>query len=162
MSTTTNYTLNGGVRKVDLYIMGPYSFKESTLQLTKPTLASAGGGQVCAGIVKLAQKVVGVLLSYNLYYDLDWGTQLFPFILSGNGAQVHRLLPALMAGATAAVVAQIRGSEPFNLPDDERIGNFRMTDYTYDRLGGRVSVVLGVTSRSNEQISVVTPISIVP
>jgi len=160
--TTTNYTIDGVVRKVDLYAMGPFNFEYSEVQRTNPTLAVESGGRVCSGIVKLAQKVVNTILAYNVYYDFDWGTKLSAFIMAGNTSQIAGVLGVLLADITELVTTQLRSAEQTTLPADERIGVLRVEDYAYIRAQSKVTVSFNLRSQSGEQITLVVPISIVP
>ena len=165
MSTTTNYTrddVEGQLRKVDLYMMGPLSFGDQSMQATAPTLNVETGGQVCAGIVKLAQKVVSVLLSYNVYYDFDWGTRLFPFIAAGSAGNIRAILGPLLADAAESVVNDIRSGETEDMPSDERIKNLYSQDFIYDKASSSVIVMLDVLSQADIVTAIVVPVSIVP
>ena len=124
MSVTTNYTLNGAARKVDLYVMGAFDFTSSAVQKTAPTLSIETGGQVCTGMVKLAQKVVSLLLSYDVFFDSTWGTRLTPFILAGSLNQVQRTLDRTLSIVIENTVSQIRNVEDTSMPDSYREGDY--------------------------------------
>lgn len=173
MSTTTNYTTtvfnstsyvaSSVVRKVDLYIMGMFNFSSDQAQKTSPTLAVETGGKVCAGMVKLAQKVVQTLLTFDVVYETaDWGNSLSSLLLNGVGHQIQSDFSSFMNSALGRVTDQIQGQETDDMPDDERLQDVTMTDWSFDRPNGRLTASLQVVTRLNTVMPIVVPISVVP
>jgi len=162
---TTNYTytdVNVQLRKVDLYIMGQPNIIPNVVQKSAPTLNVETGGQICAGIVKLSQKVVNVMLSYNVYYDFDWGTKLFPFIISGSATNIQAVLGTLLAAVAESVVSDISSGETDDAPLDELIKDMYSRSFTYSKADSRVVVFFDIVSQADIVTSIVVPISTVP
>jgi hypothetical protein len=162
MPTTTNYTLNGAARKVDLYIMGAFDFSKSAVQKTSPTLAVESGGQVCTGMVKLAQKVVSDLLSCNLHYDVDWGTNMTQLIMGTSLAKVQKQFNLALSVILDNIVNQLRSAETSDMPDDEKIQTVELKRLVVTRSEGKASLSLNVVSMTQEIMPIVVPISVVP
>lgn len=167
MSTTTNYSAvtpsgQAVTRKVDLYIMGDLNFGSSTLQKTAPSLSVDTGGKVCAGLAKLAQKTLLVLLSYSIYYDFDWGTGLYRALLSGNFTGLQRNLGPLLAAYIDIASRQIISAQTSDMPPDETLFRLQMNEFTIDRANQKIILSLSVVSNSKDVTTIVVPITVVP
>ena len=160
MSTTTNYATNGVVRKVDLYVQGALNFDSTTRQQVYPTLAVEQGGQVCAGIVKLAQKALNTLMSYDIFYDPSWGTGFSTLIMSGNSHLIRREFNSFIVSALNLVLQELRDQETETTPADEKVQGLHMLSWsiTTDALRCSIQVVSAATT----SVIIVVPISVVP
>lgn len=164
MKTTTNYTATVAqtavTRKVDLYVQGLLNFESDGTQQLAPSLLTASGGSVCAGIVKLAQKVYNTLMSYDIAYDRDWGTALSPLMMTTNIGLIRREFSDFMTLALAGITDQIRAQETTDMPDDERVRVLSLADWGL--YGDYLKALIYVTSMSGDAITLVVPISVVP
>lgn len=162
MATTTNYTTNGVSRKVDLYVMGAFNFNSQSTQPLAPTLGAESGGQVCAGVVKVAQKIVSYLLTLAIPYDDGWGTAITASLVYSNQYQIQQLFPTVMISAISDMVKNLTAQETDTTPLDERISQVSMEDWSLDGHNGILKVSLSLRVQSGLTTNIVVPISIVP
>jgi hypothetical protein len=150
------------VRKVDLYVMGAFNFGSSARQRTSPSLVVEKGGQVCAGAVKLAQRMLITMMAYNVYYDPTWGTTLLRIVSSCAPQAIMPYLQQSMALIINNTVSQLQAQETDDMPADEKIDHAYMDDAAYDRGLGKLSLSIILVSQSKENIPLTVPISVVP
>ena len=164
MATTTNYTKSGATRKVDLYVMGRFDHSSGERQLTQPSISVPSGGFVCAGIVKLAQKIIITILSVRVAYDPEWGTVLTHLVLSGgnNNGTIQENFAYVMSDALDKTKAALKQEENPLTQLDERISELLLEDWRFFNGRTGISVVISLTTMSNETVEIVVPISIAP
>lgn len=162
MATTTNYTSNGVTRKVDLYVMGAFNFDSRAVQPTSMSMGSETGGQVCAGIVKLAQKVVNYLMSLGVFYDRQWGTGLSGVLLTYSQFQISQEFPSVITSVLSSTLTALQLQELDTDPLDERISSLALVSWNLDQPAGKLTLNLQLGSQSGDLTPIVVPISIVP
>jgi len=153
--STTNY--DG--RTLDLCILGGLSYAAGTREEVHSTLDLAIGGQVCAGVVKLMQKVLVLMLTYSHRYDPDWGTSLPEVISEGSLSRVASRLEQRLPEIMEDVTATLRAQEFIDTPLDERIDSItREGDISvnYDELS--VSVQLRVITLNGSSTTIIVPL----
>ena len=162
METVSNYTIGTRVRRVDLYVMGPLDFASSESQLTAQTMGADIGGRVCAGIVKVAQKVVVTMLANNVVNDSSWGTSLGSLLLSGKLGTIKSELGAVLEAGVKYTQSSLIAEEDVNLPDDERISELTLLTWDMDVYNSLLNVSVSVSTRNYETLPIIVPIPIVP
>jgi len=162
MATTTNYTVNNTRRRVDMYVMGSLDFTSEDVQETNQTMAAEEGGRVCAGIVKVAQKVAITLLAGNILNDYDWGTSLASLMLSNQLQTIKTEMDSVLAAGVKYVQTSLVKEEDPKLPDDELIGEVVLQDWYLDTVNNKLVLSVSVSTRNFETMPIVVPISIVP
>jgi len=162
MATSTNYSVNGRIRRVDLYVMGALDFGSGDTQLTSPSMQATAGGRVCAGIVKLAQKVCIELLTYLPMSDLDWGTDIGLLVRQPNASIIRSSIGDTASAAVKKVMTDIIAEERAWLPDDERLLQVALLGWSIDNATQKIKIDVSVTNRNFESLPIVIPISIVP
>jgi len=146
-------------RTLDLCILGALPYSAQTTAEVDSTLDIARGGQICAGVVKLMQKVMILLLTYSQRYDPFWGTDVPEALLSGNLNKAATRLGQTLPTAMSEVVASLKAQEYLEMPLDERIDRLEQVDeMTVDYLTGSISIKIRVTTLLGAQIELVVPI----
>jgi len=152
---TTNY--DG--RKLDLCIMGGIEYSGGSTSEVLSTLDLQLGGRVCAGVVKLMQKVMVLMLTFTYRYDPSWGTVLPEIITLGNinsvVAQLEQQLPKIME----KVANTLKTQEYADTPLDERIALIEQDgDTLVDHDNLSISIRVRVTTLNGISNTIVVPI----
>jgi len=156
MARTTNY--DG--RRVSLSIYDlRFNYDSDKEQGVATTLNSASGGYIVAGIAKLCQSVLVLLLSDDVVFDGQWGTSI-PRLMGGSVQWFGRNVEGVVKPALSNVVEQMQFNEKDDAPDDERIADLTLADWDYTDDGVGVTMRLVVTSVAGESRDVVVPLNI--
>ena len=153
--STTNY--DG--RKLDFCILGTLPYAAGELAEVNTTLDLVLGGRVCAGVVKLMQKVLVLFMTYTYRYDPSWGTVIPEVITTGNLNTVVTQLEQSMPKAMEKVANTLRTQEYADTPLDERVAKIEQDGETvvdYNTL--TISVSLRVTTLAGFSNSIIVPI----
>ena len=140
-------------RTLDLCILGDLPYAENTRSEVNSTLDISKGGQICAGVVKLTQKVMVLLLTYAHRYDSEWGTSLPEVAMSGTIDKAAERLAQVLPETMQRVVGLLKSEEFIDTPLDERIRQLdqygeTVIDYETGTLnvGFALSTLNGVTN----------------
>lgn len=122
-------------------------------------LVFVDAGEVTTGILKLAQIVLRFILTEKgtMPSDSTYGASFMSLLLSGQ-LHTETQLAAEFNNAATEAIDFIRLYETSSLPDDEKIGDIILEDYSvaYDRATIRFKVV----SLAKEDREIIVPISI--
>jgi len=152
---TTNYS----GRKIDICILGDLPYAADSSGEVTTTLDLGIGGQLCAGIVKLLQKVLIALLTYNYRYDPAWGTSLPEALTRGNLTTALNVINAEVPIVLEAVSELLRRQEFLETPLDERIDRLDLAgEVTADYDTGTISMGIRVTTLQGTTNQIVVPL----
>lgn len=156
MGRTTNYDN----RRVSLNIYSNlFNYGSDRSQPANTSLNSDTGGMVCAGIVKLCQSVLVLLLSDRVYFDQTWGTRL-PRMLRGNAQVLTNNIQSTMQEALYTVKSQLRANQRENAPADETLAGLKLLNVDIDFGRPAVMVNIRVFSLAGDRRDLVVPINL--
>ena len=162
MATTSNYNYGNITRKVDLYTMGPMDFSLSSRQRVTPSMGIEHGGDACAGITKLSQRIMMILLNGPVPFDVEYGTSLIYMIqglsLSNAYLRLQTVLPMLLASVKGQITKELGPGTPL----DEYPTEIEVLRLDVIKATSTISVVLMVTTAEYRTAQVVVPVPIVP
>ena len=152
MTRTTNYDN----RRVSLNIYDTFNFSSDFQQKTRLGLGSFEGGKVCAGIVKLVQRVLTLLLTDFIPFDPEWRTNLAVQIRGNMPANANSLVAVSVYQVKQQMARVIRE----DTPDDERLADISIDDVSYNDNKTVLRISLSILSAAGETRDLVVPINL--
>lgn len=127
--------------------------------LVQELVTGSNGGALVAGVQKLAQKVLLVLLTEkgSKPYRLDDGTDFVTAARRGRWRTVADVEQSFYA-ARVDVRRQVQASETDADPDDERYGSMELLGVTLAT--GKASIRVELRSRAGDTYTFLTPITV--
>ena len=156
LTPTTSY--NG--RIVDMCFMPDLNVGSSLPQQVDMTLAEERGGFVCAGHVKLAQKVFLNLFSPRFYTDSEGHLSLASLLKNNTLYYVQTTFEVAFIDTAAQVKKFIQARETDDDPPDERLYSINLTSWSIDPAEGRLSAFITITTYDIASPEIVVPITI--
>jgi hypothetical protein len=131
----------------------------SVVLLSQELASTSDGGLLIAGVLKLAQNVLMVLLlpKGSKQYAPTQGTSFVTDALNGYWRTVADVTQSFYA-AKPDVMQQITGIELTTDPADERYGDMTLSGVTLD--ADIVSIQITVTTLAGNSFQILTPISV--
>jgi len=146
---------------VSLNIYGKgFNYYSDAEQPVTTTLNGETGGFVCAGIAKLCQSVLITLLSDNVIFDPQWGSELPRYVTGGSASVLGANIGSIMSMSFSSVIGQLRRNERADAPNDERIKTLTLTKWAYLESGTGISITINVQSMAGESRDVVIPLGL--
>ena len=156
LTPTTSY--NG--RKIDLCFMPDINVGSSQSQRLGMTLGEERGGFVCAGHVKLAQKVMFLLFSPRFYTTRDGQITLFSLLRRGTLYYVRSMFETSFLDAAQQVKRFIQAKETDADPADERLASITLESWSVDSTAGKLEAYVSVQTFDISKPAIVVPLSI--
>ena len=156
LTPTASY--NG--RKVDLCFTPFLNVGSGQEQETVMTLGEENGGYVCAGHVKLAQKVLFLLLSPRFYVTRDGQIALYSLLKRSTMYYIRTLFEATFIDAATEVQRFIQAQETDDDPPDERLAQITLVSWDIDSSIGKLTAYVSVQTLDIETPEIVVPLSI--